>query len=108
MKKEFDKLFSAYDFPFKSAQTKINSKTKPEQMEYYRQARELTENKTFNAEIESIIRKFYQELALKATIEEQTAYRLTLTLIKQFEERIYSLAGLYHPEQEDRSVSKKL
>ena len=95
----FEETFAAYQFPFDKADAMINNKDNSERNVYYQKARDIIENSTFKSEYQEIIRKFYQELAIKTvTDEERQAYRLTLKFMKDLEERFLMLASLYKQE----------
>lgn len=94
----FRKKFQAYVFPFESSDAKIAKMSDAEKKEYYRQAKDLLENRVFQQELQESIRKFYQELALKTgSVADMQAHRLTCTFIQDFHRRVMSLATLYQP-----------
>lgn len=94
----FKKRFSAYLFPFERSDEKIMQMPDAEKKEYYRQAKDLLENRVFKQEIQEALRKKYQELSLNtANVSDMQAHRLACTFIKDFHTRIQALASLYQP-----------
>lgn len=79
-----------------------------EKTEYYRQAKDLLDNRVYIQEMQELIRQYYQELALKTNGKvEQQAYRLTLKAIQDFDVRLHNLASLYKTPALNR-ISKQL
>ena len=94
----FNKLYGGYAYPFKRSDAKIMEMADAEKKEYYRQAKDLLENRVYMQENEEAVRNFYQELAVKTGSKvEQQAYRLTLMFIQAQDKRVRSLASLYQP-----------
>lgn len=103
----FSKLFKAYAYPFSRSNDRIAAMKDAERMEYYRQAKDLLDNRVYRQEMEEIVRRFYQELALKTPSNmEMQAYRLTLKLAQDLDGRIKSLASLYVPPTAIKSTDK--
>jgi hypothetical protein len=93
----FMREFEAYNMPFQRIDDKIMRMSEGERAEYLIGARTWIENKTFNAEIDEAMRKFYAELALKSgNVAEVQAYRLTIKFMKDFKKRAAFLAASYH------------
>lgn len=104
----FGRLFKGYRFDFSRSDAKIAAMKDAERVEYYRQAKDLLENRVYIQETQDLIRRYYAELALKTGSKlEQQAYRLTLKALQDFETRVRSLAVLYHPPTINE-MSKKL
>lgn len=98
VRKVFEKLYGAYSYPFTRSDKKIAAMPDPERKEYFRQAKELLDNRAYRQEFEDLTRRFYQELAVKTTSnEEMLAYRLTLKMIQDFDKRFQALARMYTP-----------
>jgi len=92
----FSKKFKAYTYPFDKSNDRIAAMKDAERTEYYRQAKELMENRVYIQEMQELVRKYYQELALKSTNKmEIQAYRLTLKAIQDLDGRVKALASLY-------------
>jgi cell fate (sporulation/competence/biofilm development) regulator YmcA (YheA/YmcA/DUF963 family) len=92
----FKKWFSGYVMPFETSDDKLFKMKEPERTEYYRQAKELLENRVFVAEMQEEVRKFMQKLAVSTTNDiERTAYRLTLKWINDFQIKVAQRAMLY-------------
>jgi len=93
----FMREFEAYNMPFQRIDERIMRMSEGERAEYLIGARTWIENKTFNAEIDEAMRKFYAELALKSgNVAEVQAYRLTIKFMKDFKKRAAFLAASYH------------
>ena len=103
-------LYEAYSYPFTRSDKKIAAMPDQERKEYFRQAKELLENRAYRQEFEDLTRRFYQELAVKTTSnEEMLAYRLTLKMIQDFDKRFQALARMYSPNApKDLSKLNKL
>jgi len=92
----FSKRYKAYSYPFDRSNDKIAEMKDAERTEYYRQAKDLLENRVYIQELQELIRKYYQELALKSISKEEIqAYRLTLKAIQDLDGRVKALASLY-------------
>lgn len=92
----FRKLFAAYDYPFERADAQIAVMPIPERKEYFLQAKNLLANPVFKLEMQELVRKYYQELAIKSNGPvEQMAYRLTLKALQDLNKRVASLSSLY-------------
>jgi len=69
-----------------------------ERTEYFRQAKDLLDNRVFNQELKELIRTYYQEMACKTTnAEELNYYRLTIKALSDLEKRVRGLAIQYVP-----------
>lgn len=110
VRKVFEKLYDAYSYPFTRSDRKIALMPDAERKEYFRQAKDLLENRAYRQEFEDLTRRFYQELAVKTTSnDEMLAYRLTLKMIQEFDKRFQSLARMYTPNvPKDLSKLNKL
>lgn len=103
----FQRWFAGYIFPFDRSSELILGMYEPERMEYYRQAKELIENRAYKQEIQELIRIYYQELAIKSTSKvEQTAYRLTIKALQDLDKRFATLATQYHPQTITNSLKR--
>lgn len=93
----FMREFEAYNMPFQRMDERIIGMSESERAEYLIGARTWIDNKTFNAEIDEAMRRFYSELALKSgNVAEVQAYRLTIKFMKDFKKRAAFLAASYH------------
>jgi hypothetical protein len=93
----FSREFGAYNMPFQRIDDRIMRMSESERAEYLIGARTWVENKTFNAEIDEAMRRFYAELALKSgNVAEVQSYRLTIKFMKDFKKRAAFLAASYH------------
>jgi len=93
----FKRYFEAYDVPFKKADEKIMQMNDNQRAEYLLTAKAWSENVTFHAEIDEVMRRMYSELALKSgNVAEVQAYRLTILILKEFKKRAAFLAASYH------------
>lgn len=103
VKKLFELLYATYHYPFERSDARIYKMKDPERKEYFRQAKELLDNRAFIQEFEELTRKYYQELAVKATNEtEKAAYRLTLKAIQDFHKRFQQLGAMYTPHSPNK------
>lgn len=94
----FKKRFASFVFPFEKSDEKIMRMGDAEKKEYYRQAKDLLENRVWKQESEEALREFYQQLAVKTLgLTDQQAHRLVCIFIKNFYKRVASLASLYQP-----------
>lgn len=94
----FTRRFASFEYPFERSDAKIMSMQDAEKKEYYRQAKDLLENRVYVQEMQELIRSFYQDLSIK-TVEavDMQAHRLTLLAIQNLDKRIRGLASLYSP-----------
>lgn len=96
----FEMAYATYSYPFTRSDALIGAMKDPERKEYFRQAKDIIENKAYRQEFQELTRRFYQELALKTTTkEEMLAYRLTLKMIQDFDKRFMGLARMYSPDK---------
>lgn len=103
----FEKLFKTYHFPFAKSDELIGKMQDAERTEYYRQAKDLLENRVFVQELQELIRTYYAELACKSTSKvEQNAYRLTLKSIQDLEKRVRVLGMMYKSPIISNSLNK--
>lgn len=94
----FRQLFSAFKYTFRRSDDRISEMKEAERTEYYRQAKDLLENRVYLQEMEELVRRYYQELALKTRSKlEQQAYRLTLKAVQELDGRVRNLASMYAP-----------
>ena len=104
----FGRMFKGYAYDFLKSDAKIMAMKDAERVEYYRQAKDLLENRGFVQEMQDLIRRYYAELALKTGSKlEMQAYRLTLKALQDFETRVRQLSCLYQPPSINE-MSKKL
>lgn len=105
----FERTFRAYSYTFRRSDEIIEAMKDPERREYYRQAKELAENKVFRQEMEEMIRRYYQELSLKSTTKlEQQGYRMALLSLQDLDRRIKSLALLSKPPRDGKILNERL
>lgn len=103
----FEDWFAGYVFPFDRSSSLILGMPEAERVEYFRQAKELRENRVYTLEIQELIRVYYQKLAVDSKTEvERTAYRLTVKALQDLDRRIQSLAVQYHPETITNSLKR--
>lgn len=80
----FRMFFKGYQFPFEKLNEKLIRMNEVHRRNYYQQAREILEMEVYQDILQEGIRKFYQQLSVKANGKiDQTAYRLTLTWITE-------------------------
>lgn len=103
----FGRVFRGYTYEFSSSDKKLSQMKEAELTEYYRQAKDLLENRVFQQEMQELIRKYYAELALKTGSKlEMQSYRLTLKAIQDFELRVRNLACMYKPPSINEMAKK--
>lgn len=92
----FKKWYNGYVLPFGDSDSVVANMAEPERTEYYRQAKELLENRVFVLEMQEGTRKLMQKLAVSTTNEtERTAYRLTLKWVQELERKITERSLMY-------------
>lgn len=95
----FKESFAAYEFPFQSADQKINELDNEERQRYFRAVQEFQQSGALANEVAELTRRFYKEMAATLLDNTQiTAYRVTLLFVQEFEKRMKYLAQLYKSE----------
>lgn len=106
IEKLFAKLYGTYDYPFRSSDKKIAEMKEAERTEYYRQCKELIDNRAFVQELQELVKTYYGELACQTVSKtEQNAYRLTLKALQDFEKRVRNLGTMYRPPNINKSAT---
>jgi predicted AAA+ superfamily ATPase len=107
--KIFAKLYRTYEYPFESSDLKIAKMKEAERTEYYRQCKELAENRAFIQEMQELVRTLYGELACRTVSKvEQAGYRLTLKAIQDLEKRIRTFGNMYKAPSVNRPLKTNL
>lgn len=103
----FSYWFGMYVFPFDRSTETILGMSEPERTEYFRQAKDLLDNRAYKQEIQELIRVYFQELAVKSESDvERTAYRLTIKALQDLDKRMHTLATQYHPPTVTKSLNR--
>ena len=89
----FNHYYSHFLYPFIKADTIWANKSEPEQWRMYQEVSDWVKSDAYKIEMDSLVREFYQKLAVESQTEEQIlGYRLALLALKTFEERLKGLA----------------
>lgn len=100
IKKTFERYYGNYIYPFLNADVEIEGLSDNGKLRYYEAVKDWRESKAYKIEMNSLIRKFYQELSLKTVAEESIAgYRLSLIWLQNYERRLKELADKYEVEK---------
>jgi len=94
--KIFQRYFKTFEYPFDRSDKLISQMKAPERKEYFRQAKDVLENRAIKQEIQEVVRQYYQELAIKTQNPvEQMAYRLALKALQDLNGRFLQLSNTY-------------
>ena len=91
----FEERFSGYRLPFNTADTEIAKLDVDAKKQYTEDAGRLLKSDLWRIELGELYRNFFHILAFSSLSEEErTAYRLTITLLDQWETRLQSISKL--------------
>ncbi len=91
--KLIERHFVGYVCPFGKSSSWLATQTKERKVTYALAAKQLLENEVYDREMQEMVRKYYHHLAMDTkSVEEQAAYRLTLSFIKDFQDHIVKVA----------------
>lgn len=89
----FDRYYGHFLYPFIKADEVWLKKTENEQWLLYQQISDWINSEAYKIEYESLVREFYQKLAVESQTEEQVlGYRLALLALKTWDIRLKGLA----------------
>lgn len=89
----FKRYYGNYLYPFRKAEDIWASKSENEQWRLYQTVSDWVTSDAYKIEYDSLIREFYQKLAVESQSEEQVAgYRLALLALKTMDIRLKGLA----------------
>jgi len=109
IKKTFERYYGNFIYPFEKSDEVRSKLPQPAQYRYLLDVNNWMESKAYSTELEGIIRKFYQLLALKPVDDiEKTAYRLVLIFIQNYESRMLSLQNEYKMTDQAMKTNKLL
>lgn len=106
--KLIEKHFVGYVCPFGKSSAWLATQPNERKVSYALSAKQLLENEVYDREMQEMVRKYYHHLAMETkSVEEQAAYRLTLSFIKDFQEHIKKVATNIHAAT-NGDVTRKL
>lgn len=92
----FARWFSGYMFPFEKLDEKIAKMGMAEQNSFFLSAKNVLAEQAFEEVLQEGMRKLYEKLSLSTQSEmDQTAYRLTMSWVRDFENAMKQKAQLY-------------
>lgn len=102
VRKVFEKYYGNFIYPFEKVDEKRYNLSPAGQYRYLMDVNSWVESVAFKNELEELIRKFYQELSIKANDDIlKTAYRLILIFLQNYESRLLTL-------QQEFVISEKI
>lgn len=103
----FREEYKGYSHPFERADVILAKMDAGQRTMYFEAIKFIVNSEPFKTEIREWKRGLVETLAMEAKADEREAYRATLLAIKQFEERLVSLAGRLNATTVNE-MSKKL
>ncbi len=106
IRKLFEDRFTAYRFPFKSANAEIAKLDNDKKMRYAEDAAGFLRSDLWKIEMAEFYRSLFHELAFKSsTEEERNAYRMTILFLQRWEDRLVTLSKLKSATELDKFLA---
>lgn len=105
----FERMFRYFQYPFDKAEEEFDKLTETEQYKYLQQVHEWVESNAYKAESREITRTMYRDMGNKAVNKiEFTGYRLSLMMMKRYDQRLLFLNEKYKRLDERQQLTESL